>query len=343
MTRIAFIGTGGTFSNEGTSPTDYLSYLHAGKVLPAAKVLRLLPDVGEWATIVPAPFAALRSKEIGPEQWIRLARRVSEVAADPKIDGVIISHGTGAVEETAYFLHLTVDAAVPIVLVGAQRPPTTIGSDAQKNFLDAVHWIRAHPRDRGEGQAEASGAVVVMDQHVHSARDAAKLANHTLSAMESPAAGPLARVNADGTLTAYRRPVRRHTARSEFAARQAAARRGGGEGLPRVDIVHQYAGADAAALDAHVAAGAQGLVVVGFPPGTNTPAIEEAITAHAQAGVTIVQASRAIRDPQILPRADLAGRILNTDLSPQHARILLMLALAEGYRGGEVQRVFQEY
>src|SRR5690625_2152488 len=182
MTRIAFIGTGGTFSNEGTSPTDYLSYLHAGRVLPAAKVLRLLPDVGEWATIVPAPFTALRSKEIGPEHWIRLARRVSEVAADPKIDGVIVSHGTGAVEETAYFLHLTVHASAPIVLVGAQRPPTTIGSDAQKNFLDAIHWIRAHPRARGEKQAEESGAVVVMDQQVHSARDVATLANHTLSA-----------------------------------------------------------------------------------------------------------------------------------------------------------------
>src|SRR5699024_6097605 len=180
-------------------------------------------------------------------------------------------------------------------------------------------------------------------QHVHSARDVAKFANHTLSAMESPAAGPLARVNADGTLTAYRRPTRRHTARSEFAAREAGARCEGGEGLPRVDIVHQYAGADAAALDAYVAAGAQGLVVVGFPPGTNTPAIEEAIAAHAQAGVTIVQASRAIRDPQILPRKDLAGRVINADLSPQHARILLMLALAHGYRGGGGRRVSEEY
>jgi len=343
MARIAFIGTGGTFSNEGTAPTDYLSYLHSGKVLPAPEVLRLMPEVSEWATIIPVGFAALRSKGIGPAQWIGLARRVNEVAADPEIDGVIISHGTGVLEETAYFLHLTVRAAVPIVLVGAQRPPTTIGSDAQKNFLDAVHWIRAHPRRRGEEQADASGAVVVMNQQVHGARDVAKLANHTLSAMESPAAGPLARVNVDGSVTVYRRPVRRHTITSEFAAQEAAARREGGEGLPRVDVVHQYAGADAAALDAHVAAGAQGLVVVGFPPGTNTPAIEEAITKHAQAGVTIVQASRAIRDPQILPRVDLAGRVLNTDLSPQHARILLMLALAEGYRGGEVQRVFEEY
>lgn len=337
------MGTGGTFSNEGTARADYLSYLHSGKVLPAPEVLRLMPDVSEWATIIPVEFAALRSKEIGPAQWLRLAQRVNEVAADPEVDGVILSHGTGVLEETAYFLHLTIDAAVPIVLVGAQRPPTAIGSDAQKNFLDAIHWIRAHPRARGEKQAEASGAVVVMDQQVHSARDVAKLANHTLSAMESPAAGPLARVNVDGSVTVYRRPGRRHTAGSEFASRSAAARREGGEELPRVDVVHQYAGADAAALDAHVAAGAQGLVVVGFPPGTNTPAIEQAITAHAQAGVTIVQGSRAIRDPQILLRKDLAGRVLNTDLSPQHARILLMLALAEGYRGGEVQRVFEEY
>ncbi len=326
MARIAFIGTGGTFSNEGTSPSDYLSYLHAGRVLPAAQVLELMPDLRGVATLEPVPFAAVRSKELGPAHWVELARIVERACDDPSIDGVILAHGTGVLEETAYFLHLTVNSSKPIAVIGAQRPPTTISSDAQKNLLDAAYWVR---------DQQGAGVVAVMDQEVHSARGVAKLANHTLGAMESPAGGLIARVNPDGTVTHYRSPRQRHTVNSEFAR--------GWESLPRVDIVHQYAGADAAALDACVRAGARGVVAVGFPPGTNTPAMDEALRAHAREGIVIVQASRAIRDPHILPREDLGGFVRNTDLSPQQARILLMLALARGYGAEQAQRVFSEY
>lgn len=344
VAHIAFIGTGGTFSNEGTGALDYLGYLHAGKVLPTNDVLALMPDVSDIARITPIPFTALRSKAIGPREWIDLARLVTEACADPGTDGVIITHGTGVLEETAYFLHLTVNTTKPVAIIGAQRPPTTVGSDAQKNFVDAVHWIRAHSReDGGQGDGDnhpGSGVVLVMDQQVHGARGVAKLANHTLSAMESPVAGPIARVNVDGTITEHRQTRHRHTVTSEFAADPVADDE---KTLPRVDIVHQYAGSDATALNAYVTAGAQGVVVVGFPPGTNTPALDAAIAEHVAGGVEIVQASRAIRDPQILHRADLEGMIVNSDLSPQQARVLLMLALAQGYSAEEIQRAFEEY
>lgn len=353
MARIAFIGTGGTFSNAGTGALEYLSYLDSGVVLPVGQVLEMMPDVSDIAEIVPVEFAALRSKAIGPAQWIDLARVVSRQCADPDVDGVIVAHGTGVLEETAYFLHLTVDAAKPVAVVGAQRPPSTASSDAQKNFVDAVHWIRDQaerderhrwrPPDDADsrvgGVRSRAGVVVVMNQQVHSARDVAKLANHTLEAMESPAAGPLARVNADGSITVLRHPTRRHTERSEFTGPLE------DDDVPRVDIVHQYAGADATAFDACVEAGAKGIVVVGFPPGTNTPAIDAAIARHARTGPVIVQASRAIRDPRVLAREGLGPVVRNSDLSPQHARILLMLALTvrPELRRDEIQRVFDEY
>lgn len=328
MARIAFLSTGGTFANAGTTPTDYLSYLTEGKVLPAAEVLELLPR--EVRTdLLPVPFAALRSKEIGPAQWRGLAAEVTRLCADPQIEGVIVAHGTGVLEETAYYLHLTVDTDKPVVLIGAQRPPTTVSSDAAKNLLDAIAWVRAAE----VGAAAGCGVVVVMDQTVHSARDVAKLANHTLGAMESPGSGPLGRINADGTVALHRRPRHRHTGASELA---------GGD-FARVDIAHQYAGADATALRAFVGAGARGLVVVGFPPGTNTPLLDAAIEEHARGGLAIVQASRAIRDPQVLAPPIHPRVIRNTDLSPQHARILLGLALGAGLADTELHRVFTEY
>lgn len=246
------------------------------------------------------------------------------------VDGVILVHGTGLAEETAFFLHLTLETDKPVVVVGAQRPPSTLSSDAQKNLLDAAHWIRT-PESNG------CGVVVVMDQTVHSARDVQKLANHTLSAMESPVFGPLGRVGADGSVTLARKPGGAHTYSSEFATP------GDPPRLPRVDVVHQYAGADATQIDACVRAGARGIVVVGFPPGTNTPAVDEAIGRHSRDGVMIVQASRALRDPRILDRAGLQRVVRNGDLSPQHARTLLGLCLANGYDHEETQQAFSRY
>lgn len=330
MSRIAFIGTGGTIANEGSGLLDYLSYLSGGRVMPAPELLALAPDFAGLAEIVPVPYAARRSKEIGPQHWLELRRLAASVLDDPSIDGVIIGHGTGALEETAFFLHLTLNTSKPAAVIGSQRPPSTLASDAFKNLLDAIHWIRAERE-----AASPCGVVVIMDQTVHSARGVAKLANHTLGAMESPATGPLARINVDGSIARYARPLHPHTARSEFSTIDG--------DLPRVDVVFQYAGADATALDAHVAAGARGLVVIGFPPGTNTPEIDAAIERHAAAGIATVQASRAIRDPRVLRRPGLEHIVCNSDLSPQQARILLMLALARGLTSEEIQRAFEKY
>ncbi|HLS01719.1 MAG TPA: asparaginase [Beutenbergiaceae bacterium] len=332
MARVAFIGTGGTFSNEGKGALDYLDYLDSGAVMATEDVLGLMPDVSHLADIHPVGFAQLRSKAVGPAEWEQLAQVVTSQVQDPGIDGVVITHGTGVLEETAFYLHLRVNTTKPIVVLGAQRPPTTVGSDAAKNFVDSLHWIRHHVR---EGQP--AGVVTVMNQEVHSARDVAKLSNHTLGALESPGAGPLARVNADGTVTIYRYPTAAHTHTSEFTTPAISP-----EGI-RVDVVHQYAGADATMLNACVEAGARGVVVVGFPPGTNTPDIDHAIKHHASNAVVIVQASRAIRDPHILDRTGLNHVVKNTDLSPQHARILLMFALHAGAEQTQVQDVFDRY
>lgn len=329
---IAFISTGGTLANRSVEPLDYLRYLSEGEVLAGDDVLALLPDVSEIAEVVTIPFGTFRSKEISWAQWRLLQQRISDLLAREDISGVIIGHGTGVLEETAYFLHLTIDSDKPVVLIGAQRPAPTVSSDAAANFVDAVRYA-ADPAEHG------NGVVVIMDQTVHSARDVAKLANHSLDAMRSPVAGPLGTMAVTGEFIRARPPLGRHTTTSEFATSDLP-----GE-PPRVDIVSQYAGADRTAVDAFVAAGARGLIVVGFPPGTNTPSIDEALLEHAAAGVRIVQASRALDHPQVFQRPDLdaAGIVGNGNLSPQHARILLQLALMDSPPLAELQRIFMEY
>lgn len=164
---IAFFGTGGTIANRGTGPQDYLNYLDQGIVMDAAELVDNHPDLFDIADIQIEPFGALRSKYITATHWAELAQRLTTVLAQPHIRGAVVTHGTGTLEETAWFLHLVVDTIKPIVLVGAQRPGSTLGSDAQLNLMDGLR-VAAHPGSRG------TGVTVVLNRQIHSARDVSK-------------------------------------------------------------------------------------------------------------------------------------------------------------------------
>lgn len=334
MTTIAFIGTGGTISNAGTGPTDYINYLDSGRVLDTAALLQMHPSVQDLATILPVPFAQLRSKQITTQDWFQLAQLVQEQANQPHIDAVIIGHGTGLLEETAYFLHLVLDTAKPVIVVGAQRPPTTIATDAELNLLDAV-------RVATDRQSRGIGVLVVMNRMIHSARDVTKRANHDVAAMTSPIAHEIGVVSADGRIRLRRTPTRRHTCHSQFRLSTLGDR----QELARVDVVYGHAQADGTAVQAFVDRGANGIVAIGFPPGTNTPGMDAALDQAVAAGVLVVQASRAWDEPEVVSRGSLRQRgfIANQDLTPQHARILLQLCLTQGFNAAEVQRAFEEY
>jgi L-asparaginase len=335
VTKIAVIGTGGTISNAGTGPLDYLSYMDVGTVLPVADVLARFPLIHDLATIEPVAFAALSSRAIGPPEWVALRRTVTDTLRRDDIDGVVVTHGTATLEETAYFLHLTVPSDKPLVVVGAQRPAPTVGSDAYPNLVAAV-------RTAASVEAVGQGGLVVMNDTIHSAREVTKGSNHRLETMRSPALGPLGWVDPDGAVMLYRTTRRRHTTDSELADDR---HWDGRRPLPRVDITYAYAGADGTDVEAFVARGTEGIVAAGMAPAVNPPAQEEELQRASDAGVVIVQGSRAGAGRVIArgTRPLLADACATDNLTVQSARVLLLAALAAGVDRSDLQRVFDTY
>lgn len=331
MARIAIVGTGGTIANAGVGPLDALEYVDRGEVLPVEATIARFPLLTRIADLEPIPFATLSSRAVGVRDWIALRTTVIEVLARADIDGVVVTHGTATLEETAYFLSLTVPTHKPIVMVGAQRPATTVGSDAYANLIAAL-------RVASSSEAAGHGCLVVMDDRIESAREVTKTSNHHLDTMRSPGLGPLGWVDPDGEVRFARRTLRRHTLQSMFASDELWTP---ATEPPRVDITLAHSGSDGADVAAYLAAGTRGIVIAALAPGVLPPAHEaELLAAHA-AGVPLVLASRAARG-RTVPRRTSPFPDLTTagDLSPQSARVLLVAALVAKVPQFDLQTVF---
>jgi L-asparaginase len=329
--RVALIGTGGTISSTGRDSLDVWEYMdHGGKLAPADLLARF-PETAQAATIVPVPYRSVGSSFIGPADWLRLTETISDVAKrESPLAGVVITHGTATLEETAYFLHLAVRVDLTVVVVGAQRPATGLSTDAGMNLVGALR-VAAAPEARG------LGVLVVLNDEIQSAREVTKTSTLRLETFRSADLGMLGYADPDGRVAIYRRPTRRHAPDTEFDLR-------GRAELPRVDIAYSYAGADRTAIDAFVAAGAQGIVSASLAPGMTTSGELDALMEARRRGVLVVLSSRA-GSGRVLPRAVVRERafVVADNLLPQKARILAMLALTRTQDPLEVQRMFDEY
>jgi L-asparaginase len=327
---VAVIGTGGTISSLGRDSTDVLDYPDFGTKLEVDQVVARYPEIAHVAEILPVPFRSVGSTAIGPAEWLELAAIIHRLAAErPQIAGFVITHGTATLEETAYFLHLTLKTDKTVVLVGAQRPASALGSDAGMNLLGAVRTALA-PSARG------LGVLTVLNDEIQSAREVTKTSTYRLQTFRSPDFGALGHIDGDG-VHIYRRPSRRHAPDTELEV-------AGLAGLPRVDIAYSYAGSDGAVVDALVAAGARGIVSAGLAPGIPTPLERAALERARDAGVAIVQSSRAGSGRVALRRyLKEAGMIAADNLNPQKARILLMLALTRTQEVAGLRRLFDTY
>jgi L-asparaginase len=317
--RVLVVGAGGTIAMVGRSAYDWVEYGESGQVRPIAEVVRELQPVLEGVEPEMVSFRAVASTGIAWRDWVELARLVLNLAATrPDVQGIVITHGTASLEETAWFLDLVLRCPLPVVLVGAQRPPNTAGSDAAPN-LRAALAVAAAPTARD------LGVLVVMDNYIHGARDVRKTSNLALDAFESGEFGPLGRVDADGTVVLRRRPSLPNRQAARLADALAC------DAPPRVDLALSYAGADGTAIDAFVRAGARAIVSVGMPPGRCTPAEREALRKAVAAGVLVVQSSRAPRGAVVAQQYNRAdGIVSGGDLAPNKLRILLMAALGAG-------------
>src|SRR5437763_3607752 len=329
LPRIAVVGTGGTISSLGASSMDVLDYPDFGQKLTSDALIERFPETRLVAEPVPVTFRQVGSTAIGPAEWFELRALIHRVARDdPDTAGFVIPHGTATLEETAFFLNLTLAIRQPVVVVGAQRPASALGTDAGMNLVNAL-------RVAGCPEARGMGVLVVMNDEIHPARDVVKTSTYRVQTFRSLDYGALGHVDGDGPHF-YRAPLQTHMPDTPFAGRAIAA-------LPRVDIIYSYAGADGDLVEAAVRAGARGLVSAGFAPGTPSPAQQAAFLAAAKSGVPVVQCSRATG--RIAPRRRLreTGIVAGEDLSPQKARILLMLMLLTTSDVGEIQEAFQSY
>ena len=328
--RVAFVGTGGTIASVGRGPFDLHDYSATGQVLHADEILERFPEAREAADVFPVRFSEVPSTRVAFPEWRELLLLCDRLAAEePGLAGIVIGHGTSSLEETAYFLSLTLKHPLPVVLVGSQRPNSALSTDAGLNLVNALR-VAASPEARG------LGALVVLNDEVHAAREATKTATARVQTFHSPDFGCLAHADGD-RLAWYRRPLRRVAPDTEFDPR-------GLQALPRVDIAYSYAGADGMAVEAFRAAGAEGIVSAGFAPGFVTPEEGEALRGAAAAGIVVAQSSRA-GGGRVFPTTRMreAGFVPADNLTPQKARILLALALTVTRDRREIERIFGEY
>jgi len=316
--KIAVIGTGGTIASQGLGPLDTQDYGSAGRpILDAAQLVAGVPALAEVAEVVPVPFAAIPSTAIGWADWRALLACIAEVkAAHSGLAGIVVTHGTATLEETAYLLSLTLPDDMPVVLTGAQRPFTAVSSDGPMNLVAAA-------RVAGDPQSRGLGVLVVLNDEVHAAREVTKTSTARLQTFRSPDLGALGHVDAD-RVSYWRRPLRLLPPAGRFDIT-------GIETPPRVDVTYSVAGGDGVAVRAFRAAGAQGIVSAAFAPGFPSPAEREALAEAAAEGCLVVLSSRAGSGRTFPTRRYAAQGMLNADnLNPQKARILLMLALTRG-------------
>jgi L-asparaginase len=325
---VVVLATGGTIA--GAAASDVQAAYTSGQV-GVEQLLAAVPQAKKLAALRGEQIANIGSQDMNDEVWLKLARRVNELAAMPDVDGIVITHGTDTIEETAYFLNLVVKSRKPVVLTAAMRPSTALSADGPLNFFNAV--AVAANKD-----ASGRGVLVVVNDWIHGASSLTKASTTAVQTFLSPLRGLIGTV-AYGECEFFRGPVGKNTLESEFSL-------DGVSALPRVDIVMAHENMDGAIIDAAVAAGAKGLVIAGVGNGNMTKAALDALAAQAKKGVVCVRSSRVVtgrvgRNVEV--DDDKLSLVASDDLNPQKARVLLRLALLKARPLADVQRLFQEY
>ena len=326
LPKVHILGTGGSISGIGPHRLDYTLYPEVGQKLSIEQLLARIPEARALAELSGEDVLQVGSPSIGPAEWLQILQRIETTSAA----GIVITHGTATLEETAYFLHLTVKSERPIVITGAMRPPTSVGTDADLNLLDAIR-LAASP------EAAGRGVLTILNNEIQSARDVSKSNAFRVNTFDSRDFGLLGYVDADARVLFYRSVTRAHTTATPFDVR-------GRKDLPRVDIVYAYAGADELLVDALAGHRPAGMVLVGFGGGSYPAAFLDAGTRAVRAGIPVVLATRSWNGRVVTtPNKEAAGFIVSDDLMPQKARILLMLALTVTRERSAIQKMFYEY
>jgi len=328
LPTIVVLATGGTIA--GAAASDVQAGYTSGQV-GVEQLLAAVPQAKKLATLRGEQVANIGSQDMNDEVWLKLARRVNELTAQAGVAGVVITHGTDTIEETAYFLNLVVKSGKPVVLTAAMRPSTALSADGPLNFYNAV--AVAANKD-----AAGRGVLVVANDWIHGAASLTKTSTTAVQTFLSPLSGLIGTV-AYGTVEFYRTPAARHTTDSEFSL-------DGVTQLPRVDIIMAYENMDGALIDAAVAAGAKGIVIAGVGNGNLTDPAVKTLAKVAKNGIVCVRSSRVttgVIGRNVELDDDKLGFVAAMEHNPQKARVILRLALLKPRSNAEMQRLFAEY
>lgn len=326
--NIVVIGTGGTIAGAGASSANLGAYQAA--VVAVDKIIAAVPEIQNIANVKGEQIFQIGSHNFTNERLLQLARRVSVLLKSNDVDGIVITHGTDTLEETAYFLNLTLKSAKPVVLLGATRPGTALSADGPLNLYNAV--VVASSKD-----AAGKGTLVVMNDEIHSARDVTKTNSLKVETFKS-LYGPLG-VVVESQPRFYRAPIRPHTMQSEFDINEV-------QSLPEVNVVYTHGNMSRVPYDAFVAAGAKGIIHAGFGNGSVPDYMEAPLSEIRSKGVVIVRTTRTGSGAVVrngVAKDDKNDWIVVDDQNPQKARILLALALTKTTDTKELQKIFWKY
>lgn len=325
--RIAILGTGGTIAGFIDSTIATTGY--AAGAIDIDVLIKAVPQIRDLADISWEQIANIDSSNMCDEIWLRLAKKIAKLFAEG-IDGVVITHGTDTMEETAYFLNLTIKSDKPVVLVGAMRPSTAISADGPKNLYNAVALVV-------NKEAKNKGVMVAINDKILSARGVVKTHSLNVDAFSSPDFGDLGYI-VDGKVFFYNNVAKAHTKNAPFDVSKLTS-------LPKVDILYSYSndgsGVAAKALFKH---GTKGIVVAGSGAGSIHKNQKDVLKELLKKGLKVVVSSRVVAGCVAVSDSDeKLGFISAEDLNPQKARVLLMLALTKTSDPKKIQEYFLKY
>nr|WP_314127827.1 type II asparaginase [uncultured Campylobacter sp.] len=322
---IYILATGGTIAGSGSGALD-TSYTSG--TVTVDKLIAAVPDINKIATIKGEQISNIGSQEMNNEVWFKLANRVNELLVSGKADGVVITHGTDTMEETAYFLNLVVKSDKPIVMVGAMRNSGSLSADGPLNIFNAVNVAMSK-------EAAGKGVMVVMNDEIHAAREVTKTNTTAVDTFKSPNSGKIGTVFY-GNVKFYMNPVRKHTVNSAFDITKI-------KELPRVDIIYSHSNDNPDFVNVAVKNGAKGIINAGMGNGNPFPSALEALGEAVKAGIVVVRDSRVGSGETTLNGEVDDGKygfLASDNLNAQKARVLLMLALTQTTDKAKIQELF---
>lgn len=329
LPNVVILATGGTIAGTGATSTTTVGYTAAKVGVDA--LIAAVPELKKVANVRGEQVMQIASENMNNDAWLKLAKRVNTLLAQSDVDGIVITHGTDTIEETAYFLDLVVKSRKPVVIVGAMRPSTAISADGPINLYNAVLLA-------GSKEAIGKGVLVTLNDQINAGREVTKTNTSTTDTFKTPELGFLGYIQGSKPYF-YRQSTRKNTVDTPFDIMNL-------DKLPQVDIVYGYANMNPIALNAFVAAGAQGIIHAGVGDGSLNNTVVPSLTEARKKGVVIVRSSRVGQG--IVARNgeaddDKLDFVVSDTLNPQKARILLMLALTKTTDTKEIQKMFWEY